>query len=100
MAEQSPLERAARALSEANGVDPDYIDEGADEPYWKCLVEDARAVLMAVREPSEAMLPDPHNTDTALYRAARLMEDESVSTAEAAAAMWQAMIDAALNETA
>lgn len=69
---QSPLERAARALAVNNGMDAEA---------WGRWEEDARAVLMAIREPSAEM-------------------GNNVSAADCYAgdvhAIWQAMIDAAL----
>jgi hypothetical protein len=80
----TPLEKAARALlaSESNGEKPwddlDAITRGA-------FLRDARAVLQAIREPSEAMVS----------AAAPHVFDQSRMSAECA---WQAAIDAALTE--
>lgn len=71
------IERAARALQEDIGLDPGEA------------VDAARAVLRAIREPSEGMMcnggvqtyPDPF--------------DDGMDCAEA---VWQAMIDTALGE--
>lgn len=85
----TPLERAARALarfsvqSEAHFP---YISKTEAERSWQAYVPQAKAVLEAIREPSEAMV--------------RLggcrMDDGGDSDA---VLVWQAMIDAALTET-
>lgn len=91
----TPLKRAALAahdtLSHANVLA--YLDMPEDTANLL-----ARAVLQAIREPSDVMLPDPHRTDTPIYQAVRVMEDQSVSSAVAFEAAWKAMIDAALEE--
>ena len=68
---QTPLERAARALCERHGYSANA---------WPAYVDSARAVLMAIREPSKAM-----------YAAGALQSGGAV-------AAWQATIDAALGE--
>lgn len=74
----TPLERAARALAES-----DYPpDPRPDE--WRQLLPAVRAVLIAIREPSDGMVKAGQ---AHIY----VMKDE---VAEA----WQAMIDAALSE--
>lgn len=107
MTEQSPLERAARDLCEASfdGHGPDDIyskatsnpcpnvplQEGEFDDvidgehflnlkYWRIYVPQARAVLMAIREPSDAM------------------NNAGSRWAENASLTWQSMIDAALGE--
>lgn len=98
----TPLERAARALAmvyicERDAFEPtDYHAVQYAEHAWKDHVEQARAVLTAIREPDEVMLPDPNHTDTALYRAARLLDDQSISSADTFSEVWTAMIDAIL----
>ncbi|MES2783590.1 MAG: hypothetical protein V4657_12410 [Pseudomonadota bacterium] len=74
-AEQSPLERAARVLAVNNGMDAEA---------WGIWEEDARAVLMAVREPSEAML------DSGIFHG----DEDEYSIRE----RFKCMIDAALGE--
>lgn len=78
---QTPLERAARAVGQ--------------NLYVEANVEIARAVLMAIREPSDAMVDkgsdipcDDHVSGGVIY-----------STAAETKAAWQAMIDAALEES-
>lgn len=99
----SPIERAARALCERSGVaNPDDLEPGND-PYsddteiidgylpngdpgffvWRLYVEDVRAVLLAIREPSEGMEEAAGNRDTIGYE-----PPPSV--------VWRAMIDVIL----
>ena len=75
MTEQSPLERAARAAIEAER-NMRGIDLGS--PLWGREI--ARAVLMAVRSPSEKMV------------------EAGKEQTDFAADAWAAMIDAALGE--
>ena len=87
----TPLERAARALyrSAPHDFDPNQMGEDAT---WPDLIEHVRAVLTAIREPSEAMISESHTTQgehwfaTEEYAAEYVRED------------WARMIDAALNE--
>jgi hypothetical protein len=74
------IERAARALAE--------MDTERDIG-WRYYVPEARAVLEAIREPSEAMI-DAHI-------AAKDMHDDRDGQAYVD---WQAMIDTALNPPA
>lgn len=85
---QFPLERAARALYRTGDFDHNQL--GEDE-IWPDLVDYARAVLMAIREPIEAMVAvgGVHAADTP-----PISEEGNV----AAIAVWQAMIDAAMEE--
>ena len=76
---QTPLERAARALCVRN--------EG-NELSWDWWLDDARTVLLAIREPSEAM---HSNVDAMLHADGAYMDCSDT-------AVWQAMIDAALGE--
>lgn len=90
---QSPLERAARALASYR------YEHGADcqglvrlqwvEKFWRYYVPEARAVLMAVREPSEDM-------KKAGSLAPNYIEDQS--SARGCGNIFTAMIDAALGE--
>lgn len=81
MIEQSIIERAARALSVADGL---------GEAHWQSYTETARAVLTAIREPSEAMIEAGLAECSADWR-------ESVCR-EFLPDIWKAMIDAALAE--
>lgn len=78
----TPLERAARALYQRLGTeiaDPENL--GEDE-RWPEFVDDARAVLQAIREPSDAMLDAAGKADPLECRSGE----------------WRAMIDAAMEE--
>lgn len=70
----TPLERAARALAE--------MDTERDLG-WRYYVPEARAVLMAIREPSTEMVADG---------------EQSLRADGYAEFCWQAMIDAAVQE--
>jgi hypothetical protein len=94
------VERVARALCVRHGNDPDrlYVDRlghTRDYPWWQSYVDDARAAIEAMREPTEAMeeagedlvewdSDDCSGASFALYR-----EGD-------AAKFYTAMIDAAL----
>jgi hypothetical protein len=75
-----PLESAARALCKLDGR-PDHAEMNGIT-LWQDYLPKARAVLLSVREPSDAML------------AAADALPCSVGTT----ACWQAMVDAALSE--
>lgn len=79
------LERAARALAEA---DP----QGRGVQYWRDYVPDARAVLTAIREPSEGML------EAGLDKARECTDNWQSVAACLPGHCWTAMIDAALGE--
>src|SRR5688572_5024787 len=79
-APMTPLERAARAVYKLGDNGP-YGPEDEDE-QWHQHVDVARAVLQAIREPSEAM---EEAGDSCLGLATSPV-------------IWQAMIDAALEE--
>lgn len=97
----TPLERAARALCEARGADgfpilnadPDFddyplTDEGTDDlnPFTEAdVLALARAVLLAIREPSEAMTVDA-------------LDYEALDSHATSRNIWRAMIDTALEE--
>lgn len=91
----TPLERAARALCEANFQDPDEVvgamGENPGNPIyaWQHSVPDARAVLAAIREPSE------HAMDCGAYR---LPGIDAGSKQAKARDVFRAMIDAMLEE--
>lgn len=89
---ETPLERAARALCRAQGLPEDYTGQGTcGDPSWKFKVEQARAVIMAIREPSEAML--------AATRKFAQASEAHAYTDMRAKSEWRAMIDATLAET-
>jgi hypothetical protein len=77
MTEQTIIERAARVLSVADGL---------GEAHWQSYTETARAVLMAIQEPSEAMI------EACDYVAGTECPKYFLKI------RWQAMIDAALAE--
>lgn len=86
----TPIERAARALCENPSEDPDeivFMTDGTWIPRWKAELWRVKAVLQAIREPSEAMAKAgaddlPGNTNDPLW----------------VAQAWTAMIDKALEE--
>lgn len=88
----TPIERAARAICLTLGHDPDKDDEvGLGDPgdlNWNMFEDQVRAVLEAIREPSEVMAKA--GTDALPAFEAPLRADASDC--------WQAMIDAALSE--
>lgn len=79
----SPLERAARALCELAGNPPGATMNG--KPLWVDYLPEVRAVIAAIREPSDVMLD-----------AAEDMEAQSARGT--AGNMWSAMIGAMLEE--
>lgn len=80
MKSKPPLERAARALCTAQGLPENTKFEG--RPMWESFVPLARAMLEAIREPSDAMVAAADSLPC------------SLGTVD----HWQAMIDAALAE--
>lgn len=105
----TPLERAARAILDAPMVGPSRPDQRlrtllsgtfTDEMLLVMGVNLARAVLTAIREPSDSMMeivvPRPDYWPPAGQDA---VKDKILSTdRHDRAAHWQAMIDAALSE--
>jgi hypothetical protein len=93
----SPLEKAARALCRSYGYDPDANYQPGEEdgvvlsvtvpqPHWRQFVPKARAVILAIREPSDAMVR------------AMLANTPDGTDPGPSAAAWYAMIDAALSD--
>jgi hypothetical protein len=79
------IERVARALTIYDGSDPDGRTSIADRPKrWMLMIEDARAAIAAMREPTEAMLSAAEEYRPPIHRLTW-------------AGPWRAMIDAALN---
>lgn len=78
----SPLERAARALCRVDGHPENAMMEG--RPLWQDYLPEARAVVDAIREPSEGMMRAGWTSD--------LPYTPSVKVG----VVWQAMIDALL----
>ena len=84
----TPLQRAARALMKSqSGVD-DF--DALDDEMQKGLLDDVRAVLEALREPSKAMIVE----GVAERHEQGVPEAWSLATEN----IWRAMIDAALSE--
>lgn len=87
--EMSPLERAARALHD---VEPMSSDAEMNEVFFLGLrdvrVRQVRAVLQAIREPSEGMIEAGEAVAMRPFVAAGQFTPET----------WQAMIDRALSE--
>lgn len=85
---KSPLERACVALCEQDGHPPYATMDG--KPLWQDYLPEVRAVLEAIREPSEGM------------ETAGVMEGDwnrdNLDLGEEAKKVWSAMIDAALKE--
>lgn len=85
----TPIERAARALARFSVRDESqfpYISKSEAERSWPAFEPQARAVLQAIREPSEAML-----------QAGEAHMDE-VAPNEPVDLIWKDMIDAVLKE--
>lgn len=91
----TPLERAARALARRScspGGEAQFPYVSADEweeKNWPDHMPAARAVLEAIREPSEGMREQG---------AGQLFGSASDDWGDDARLVWQAMIDAALSE--
>jgi hypothetical protein len=85
----TPLERAERALAENLSTFLTDIDGSNEDVVLRNAV---RAVLTAIREPSEGM--EDHGQGAILERWVKA-EGPDVDSAKAS---WQAMIDAALAE--
>lgn len=91
----TPLERAARAAQEADGAyayeSGNWMKEGGlvTDSHWKDI---ARAVLEAIREPSEGM------KDEAAGRFTVHEHWQEADVVVSADVVWQAMIDVALKE--
>jgi len=87
----TPLERAARALCASQG--DDWEREG-HEGLLKNYSTHARAVLMAIREPSEGMLSAGGDVPCDDYISGGVIYSTTAETR----AVWQAMLDSALEE--
>ncbi|MBB4861133.1 hypothetical protein HNO88_004487 [Novosphingobium chloroacetimidivorans] len=77
----TPLERAARRLCELDGHRDGATINGIT--LWQDYLPKARAVLLSLREPSDAML----------------LAADSLPCSIGTAGHWKAMVEAALNET-
>ena len=88
------IERVAREICVTSGHVPDALDPrtfGADNslrPQWMNFVEQARAAIAAMREPTYEMVKSGVMRRLGIGSAAELVEAE-----------WQAMIDEALSRS-
>jgi spore cortex formation protein SpoVR/YcgB (stage V sporulation) len=85
MARTEVIERVARVLTRKVGARV-FGAEHADwyeNNYWLRYLDDARAVIEVLRDPTDAMLKDGHEARTSTGDGEKI---------------WQAMIDAALAE--
>lgn len=92
----TPVERMARAicLITRPEADIDYIRSIPVHPLWEASLQQARAALAALREPSETMLSAG---DSVMPQIAK---GEDITTGyDALKEAWPAMIDAALTES-
>jgi hypothetical protein len=78
---KSPLESAARALCSHAGNPENTKFEG--KPMWQSYLPEARAVLLAIRQPDTAMI------SAAAFKAEQIGKGDF-------GGIYQAMIDAAL----
>jgi len=86
----TPLHRAARALMKSqSGVD-DF--DALDDEMQASLLDDVRAVLEALREPSPLMLT------SAAYTLAGVTKEANEANEQEAWRIFRRMIDAALSE--
>jgi hypothetical protein len=79
----TPIKRAARAIAN--------IEDFGNDRFWQNYQDSARAVLMAIREPSKEIIE----------AGVKALSDSGVDDVRHgdALACWQAMIDAALEES-
>lgn len=77
------LERVARALCELDANPPNATMDG--KPLWQSYLPEARAAIMALREPDLAMV------NAAALKAAQIGEGDF-------GGIYRAMIDAAMTE--
>jgi hypothetical protein len=84
---ESMIEAVARAIAHHAGVDPDRERSGAFQ--WQAYVGIARAAIAAMREPTDAMVD---------AGAAERFDSRYESEENHAKHVWDAMIDAILNE--
>ncbi len=86
------IERVARAICEVDGDSPYAWRDGTDRNPERAYREAARAAIAALRVPSVDM-------GLAAYAAWDAFGEDAVMGPEEAIAIWQAMIDAILEET-
>jgi len=96
----TPLERVARVLCEIDGGDPDEVRHGALHAAgqtwlgWEAHAADARKVIAAIREPSEAMVKAGNASKP--YNVTGHCEGTIHPVVQRA---WPVMIDALLDES-
>lgn len=92
----TPLERAARALCALDGNPENAKMDG--KPLWQDYLPEARAVIEAIREPSETMVDAWMDADLELPEGISHEAPSSVVDPYRARSDWIAMIDAMLSE--
>lgn len=81
------VDRVAKALSIADGMHPDACsNDEAEIPMWTLYVDDARAAIEAMREPTKAMLDELD------------LANRGWGTTDHSREIWQSVIDIALKE--
>jgi len=91
----TPLERAARALAHLHGRDPDEpVLLAGDRRLWQEFVPQARAVIEAIREPSEGMRDAAFKREVE-FRTTMGNLDRGYCEGDG---VWQVMIDELLAE--
>jgi hypothetical protein len=92
----TPLEKAARALAKVQSGTDEW--DAYDQAFQETLIEAVRAVLQAIREPSEVMVEagavDVYSQTYADHMESEVREDDR----RIAQNVWCEMIDAALTE--
>lgn len=91
---ESMIERVARALRRQWSID--NFDRPSDVG-WQDEINAARAAIAAMKEPTETMI-SPEGVHIGFINDADGIEDNLYIDEDDARAIWQAMIDAALNE--
>jgi len=91
MMTDTPLRRAALALMQSRGGVGEF--DGLDEKTRNGLLQDVRAVLAAVREPSQLMVEAGAEIVKNVH-----VEESDEAFASDAVNTWRYMIDAALSE--
>lgn len=96
MANESMIERVARAICLSEGLDPDFNYDpnglgtiAGNDVRWKFFVADAKYAIEAMREPTEVML-DAYWLNTGESKEMRIRVHST------AVRYFKAMIDAAL----
>lgn len=85
-----PYERAARALCALDGNPENAAMDG--KPLWQDYLPEVRAVIAALRDPSQAMI------EAANGAAPGHVDMHDFIVEDMAAPVWSAMIDALLGE--